>query len=635
MLTSLDAQASAKLRHELLRVNSEFRQKSGILLGVDLVGKLAFSLGGLIGLSPLLKELQNLLLGYLHPYPPFRPTGDTWGRVLTPVGCGRKRAPRRTGGGLTAQNEGRRGVPVARRRFLAGAVAAGGLVFGCEPTRDGHVGGPGPESRRRSPEPTPEGDGPFTLGVASGEPRPEGVVLWTRLAREPLNGGGMPQRDLEVEWEVAEDERFSKVVARGTALSTPRLAHSVHITLDTLRPARWYWYRFRFGRGLSPMGRTRTAPAAGSQPDHFRFAFVSCQDYQAGLYTAYEHLAGEDLDLVVHLGDYIYEYGVRPDHPVRKHEGPEVTDLEGYRNRHALYRSDPHLQRAHASFPWIVTWDDHEVENDYAALSAQVAQSPESFARRRAAAYRAYYEHMPLRLTSLPRGPDMRIYRQAQFGNLLQITMLDTRQYRSNQPCGGTIQPRCGDALSETQTMTGPEQERWLLRNLEASHARWNMIGQQTMLGQYKAGEGSDALFNMDAWDGYAAARERLLQFMAQRKPSNPVVITGDLHSSWVNDLVTNFDDENSAIVGTELVGPSVTSELPQPFALGVELALPDNPHTRFFEGTSHGYVLCDIDPLSMRSDYRVVSSVIEPGGSISTLASFQITDGRPGGEQH
>lgn len=528
---------------------------------------------------------------------------------------------------MAAQSSDRRPAPVARRRFLAGAVALGGLALGCEPTSDNRDRAS--TSERDSPEP----DSPFTLGVASGEPRPEGVVLWTRLAREPLNGGGMPRHDLQVEWEVAEDERFAKVIARGTGVASRAFAHSVHVTLDRLRPARWYWYRFRAGKHLSPVGRTRTAPAAGSSPDRFHFAFVSCQDYQAGLYTAYEHLAGEDVDLVVHLGDYIYEYGVRSGGPVRKHEGPEVTDLRGYRNRHALYRSDPHLQRAHAYFPWMVTWDDHEVANDYADMAVREGESPERFSQRRAAAYRAYYEHMPLRRSSLPRGPDMRIYRQAQFGDLVQISMLDTRQYRSDQPCGGDIQPRCAEALSESQTMTGPAQERWLLQNLDKSPARWNVIGQQTMLGQFKAGEGAEALFNMDAWDGYAAARARLLGFMAHRRPSNPIVITGDVHSSWVNDLKTGFDEEGSSAVGTEFVGPSITSELPPPLALAVEIARADNPHTRFFEGSSHGYVLCDVDRRRMRSDYRVVSNVTTAGAPVSTLASFEIADGRAGAQ--
>ncbi|MBA3350775.1 MAG: alkaline phosphatase D family protein, partial [Actinobacteria bacterium] len=242
------------------------------------------------------------------------------------------------------------------------------------------------------------------------------------------------------------------------------------------------------------------------------------------------------------------------------------------------------------------------------------------------------YEHMPLRRSSLPRGPDMRIYRRAQFSDLVQINMLDTRQYRSDQPCGGVIQPRCADALSESQTMTGPVQERWLLHNLDRSPARWNIIAQQTMLAQYKAGDGADALFNMDAWDGYAAARARVLGFMAHRKPPNPVVITGDVHSSWVNDLQVDFNEEDSTVVGTELVGPSISSDMPPAFALAVEIARPDNPHVKFFDGRSHGYVLCDIDRQRMRSDYRMISDVTTPGAPVSTLASFEIADGRAGG---
>ncbi|BCL36409.1 alkaline phosphatase D family protein [Nostoc sp. MS1] len=475
---------------------------------------------------------------------------------------------------------------------------------------------------------------PFSLGVASGDPLPDSVVLWTRLAPEPLNGGGMPPVNVPVQWKIAHDENLTQVVQQGTVLATPELGHSVHVDVRGLEADRWYWYQFKVGNEVSPVGRTRTAAAPFSSIQKFNFAFASCQDWQNGFYTAYKHMAEEDLDLVVHLGDYIYEYAPEPNAP-RQHIGPEIITLADYRNRYALYRTDANLRAVHANFPWAVTWDDHEVDNNYANFIPEDNQSRQAFERRRANAYQAYYEHMPLRLSSLPKQASMLLYRRLTFGNLVEFHILDTRQYRTDQPCGDGLKPLCDAALDPKATMTGARQESWLFRGLDKSPARWNVIAQQTMLAQFDFDPRPGIqLFNVDQWDGYVAARRRLLNFLEQRKPSNPVVISGDIHSSWVHDLKTDFNNPLSATVGTEFVGTSITSDFPNSFIIPVQNALIDNPHTKFFDGAYRGYVRCQLTRERWQSDYRAVSSIIDQNASINTLASFVVENGQPGAKE-
>ncbi|WP_066423638.1 alkaline phosphatase [Anabaena sp. 4-3] len=472
---------------------------------------------------------------------------------------------------------------------------------------------------------------PFQLGVASGDPLPDGIVLWTRLAPEPLNGGGMQPVNVPVEWQIARDEKMTQVVQKGTVLATPELAHSIHVDVRGLEPNRWYWYQFKVGNEVSPIGRTRTAPAPNNSIQQLNFAFASCQDWQNGFYTAYKHLAEEDLDLIVHLGDYIYEYGANSDTP-RQHIGEEIITLNDYRNRYALYKTDVNLQAVHAKFPWIVTWDDHEVENNYANYIPENNQSREAFITRRVNAYQAYYENMPLRLSSLPNKSSMLLYRRLTFGDLAEFNVLDTRQYRTDQPCNDGLKPRCDAALDSQATMTGAKQERWLLQGLDKSQARWNIIAQQTMLAQFDFDPRSEVqFFNLDQWDGYVASRDRLLNFLEQRKPSNPVVITGDIHSSWVNDLKADFNNPQSATVGTEFICTSISSDFPTRFIESTQAALSNNPHTKFFNGNYRGYVRCKLTRDNWQSDYRVVSTITEKDATISTLASFVVENGQPG----
>jgi alkaline phosphatase D len=476
-------------------------------------------------------------------------------------------------------------------------------------------------------------DDPFQLGIASGDPWADSVVLWTRLAPDPLNGGGMPARNVPVKWEVATDERMQTVIARGTATAKPEAGHSVHVEVKGLQPARWYWYRFTVDAGTSPIGRTRTAPAINANNDRLNFAFASCQHYEMGYYTAYQHLAQDDLDLVLHLGDYIYEGPPVKDRP-RAHNSPEIKTVDDYRNRYALYKGDPLLQRAHANFPWAVVWDDHEVDNNYAGLTPEDKQTPEEFARRRALAYQVYYEHMPLRRSVLKRGGNVEIFRRLSFGNLATIHLLDTRQYRSDQPCGDGNKPACPESLDPKTTIMGSEQERWLLRGLEQSPSRWNIIGQQVMVAPMDSKEGAEQTFSMDQWSGYATARKRLLEFLRDRKPSNPIVLTGDIHTNWVNDLKPEFYNDKSPVVATEFVGTSITSGgNGADVRPTTERMLSENPHIKFFNA-QRGYVRCSLTPQQWQTDYRVVEMVTKPDARVSTRASFIIENGKPGAKR-
>ncbi|RKT88707.1 alkaline phosphatase D [Saccharopolyspora antimicrobica] len=519
------------------------------------------------------------------------------------------------------ENSGTSGANPSRRQvLLAGTAALGAAALttaGLGSTAASALPGAGGQIRS-----------PFTLGVASGDPLPHGVVLWTRLAMEPLadNGlGGMPDRVVPVQWQVAEDEGFRKIVAQGTAQARPESAHSVHVELFNLNPATEYYYRFRAGNELSPVGRTRTAPRFGAQLDKFSFAFASCQNYPVGHFSAYSHMVQEDLDLVAFLGDYIYEGGAkgsigRPHAPAR-----ETFDLADYRTRHAQYKTDPDLQAAHAAFPWVVVFDDHEVENNWAADRSQPDDEPDQdpavFRKRRTEAFQAYYENMPLRETQHAWGANMRLYRRLTFGNLVDFHLLDTRQYRDFQDQD--------KRLDAERTILGAEQRNWLLRNLGGQTARWNVLAQQVFFSQRDFTAGDEDSFSDDAWDNYVAERNLVRDRMA--KASNPVVITGDVHANYVCDVKADFDDPASATVATELVGTSITSN-----GNGVEqnpgdaVQLAENPHIKFIN-RHRGYVRNTITPSAWTADFRVLDYVEKPGSPIRDRARFVIDDGRPG----
>ncbi|MFI6227660.1 alkaline phosphatase D family protein [Micromonospora echinospora] len=477
---------------------------------------------------------------------------------------------------------------------------------------------------------------PFTLGVASGDPSPDGVVLWTRLAPSPLDpDGGMPGVPVQVNWQVATDERFSDVVRAGSVRAEPGWAHSVHVEVSGLLPDRVYFYRFRAGRHLSPVGRTRTFPAAGAAVTSMTLAAVSCQSLPAGRYAAYRHLAAGDHDLVLHLGDYIYEAAGAANPkagPDRRHAPFKVIrTLEEYRIRHAQYRLDPDLQAAHAAAPFLCVPDDHEVVNNAAGdLGADGNSTPEVYLPRRAAAFQAYYEHLPLRRSSMPQGPAMQLYRRLDYGNLAQLTLLDTRQYRSPQEDGPTFQRLKPSAYDVARTMTGPDQERWLLAGLAASSARWNVIGQQVYFAAIDMEPGDAEFYNTDKWDGYPAARSRITGFLHQRRPRNPVVLSGDVHAAMVNDITLDADP-TSPVVATEFLGSSITSEKGNNDLF--EAALPENPQVRYYNGRQRGYLSCTVTPEQWTADLWFVDDVLDAGSPVRKGASYVLEDGRPGAQ--
>ena len=478
---------------------------------------------------------------------------------------------------------------------------------------------------------------PFSLGIASGYPRPGTLVLWTRLAPVPdAPGGGMPPETVPVHWEIARDEGMKDIAASGTAYATPEWAHSVHVEPAGLQPGRPYWYRFAAGDARSATGLARTAPAASASLAQLRFAFASCQQYEQGYFGAYRHIAADKPDLIVHLGDYIYESSWGRDH-VRKHGTPEPITLEDYRARYALYKADPDLQLAHLAAPWLVTWDDHEVENDYANDRSENLDDPEWFLARRAAAYKAWYEHMPVPRTMAPSGPHAQIHARIGYGNLVNFFMLDDRQYRSHEVCprpgrGGSNTldvSECPELADPRRTLLGPAQEQWLEAGLGGSSAGWNVLAQQTAMAQFDQKPGPGRIAWTDGWDGYPAARKRLLDFLREKQVANPVVISGDVHYFNVAELKRDFDDPGSPAVASEFVGTGITSQ-GRPMERLVPL-LADNPHVKFADSRYRGYVRVEVTPQRWRADLRAMESVQKPDAACSTLKSFVVESGRPG----
>ncbi|GHF32729.1 alkaline phosphatase [Streptomyces mashuensis] len=490
--------------------------------------------------------------------------------------------------------------------------------------------------------PTSLSENPFTLGVASGDPLPDSVVLWTRLAPRPFEpGNGMPTEGaVDVQWELADDESFRRLLRTGTTPAPAADNHTVHLELTGLEPGRFYWYRFRTGPWISPTGRTRTAPAAGSDPAAVTFGLLSCQQYDEGYYTALAHLAREDLDAVFFVGDYIYENAINAQAGARNYTGthqlPAFFDhwtwnLTDYRLRYALGKSDPDLQAAHAAHPWFVTWDDHEVENNYAGLISQNNDPVDVFRARRAAAYRAYWENMPLRADRRPTGPDMPLYRRFHYGRLAQFDILDTRQYRDDQAYGDGWKYPGPESEDPARTLTGAAQERWLIDGWQASTARWNVVPQQVAFSRRKNTTADRSPLSMDAWDGYPASRDRVLAGAAAARTENLVVLSGDVHVHYAMDIKEDFDDPDSRTLGVELVGTSVSSgfdgeERPDDW----NLQLAANPHMKYYDGR-RGYVVVRLDRTCLQADFRTLTGVLTPGAPVTTAARFVSEAGNPG----
>ena len=450
-----------------------------------------------------------------------------------------------------------------------------------------------------------------------------------------MQGGDVP-----ISYEIATNSTMRQITRRGEATAEEAFAYSVHVDVRGLKSGRPYWYRFTSGSATSRVGRTATLPAPETSTDRLRFGFVSCSNYEHGYFSAYRHLADENPEFVVFLGDYIYETIEEKRAIVRRHsDGIVAATLPTYRNRYAQYRLDPDLQRLHAEVPALVTWDDHEVQNDYADKWSETFDDPERFLLRRTAAYRAFYEHMPVRpMLSRPEGPVMRIYDRFAYGDLVQISMIDGRQYRSREACyappnkGGThleTDAACPERRDAGRTMMGFAQEAWLYSTLAHSKAQWNLIAQDVLMAQVRVKQNNDYGFSTDDWDGYPANRTRLLRRILDTKVSNPVVLSGDIHSFFANDLRLDFDDQTSPIVATEFVGTSISSYGP-PYDL-ISQALPDNPHVHFFESRRRGYVSVDIARAGMQARMKNVSDVKDPKADITTLRTFAVEGGRPG----
>jgi alkaline phosphatase/alkaline phosphatase D len=522
---------------------------------------------------------------------------------------------------------------VARRRFLTVTAAAAMLAFSTNRPARGATAARELDAARIT-------DDPFTLGVASGDPLPDSVLLWTRLAPQPFaEDGGLGQERVAVSWEVAMDEWFVIVEQEGTATAHPEYAHSVHVDVKGLRSDSEYYYRFRVGSWISPVGRTRTAPPPGSDTDRLRLAAVACQAYQDGYYTAHRHLAQEDVDVVFFLGDYLYEYAVDSAGGARRYTdrklpdvfNRETTTLADYRLRYSLYKSDPDLQAAHAQHPFVVTWDDHETENNYAGSYDEKGSPPEEFLVRRAAAYRAYWENQPLRAEQLPNGPDARLYRRLAWGSLAQFDILDTRQYRSDQAYSDRPHAPGPESDDPARTLTGAAQEQWLLNGWRDSDALWHVMPQQVCFSQRKFDLTAPARVSMDAWDGYRASRDRVMAGAKAAGISNLMVLTGDVHVGYAFDIKENFDDPASKTVGTEFTCTSVASGgngAAKPAEWDTYMKA--NPHMKYFDGR-RGYVRVDMDRDLSQVDFRTVPAITTPGGGISTTASFVTEAGSPG----
>ncbi len=486
---------------------------------------------------------------------------------------------------------------------------------------------------------------PFTLGVASGSPAHDSVVLWTRLVFENEHAARMRQGSVTVRWEVAHDDRFSRMVQTGQAPAPAALAHSVHVEVQGLEPERWYFYRFVVGDAVSATGRTHTFPAPDAAVARLRLAYASCQRWEHGYFSAYRHMRDENLDLVLFLGDYIYEYP-NASKAVRVPPGGWVLTLDDYRQRYALYKGDADLQAMHAACPWLVTWDDHEVQNDYAGLTeGDSGPVVGDFAARRAAAYQAFYEHMPVRasvltraLTGMAGGAEMRIYHRVPYGRLVSLTLLDARQYKDAQVCsrGGKkgssrLNPAtCPSWNDPARSMLGLQQERWLDAQWDSAASReagWNVVGQQSLFGQRDFQHGPGQTFWNDGWDGYAAARTRLTDSLRKNSVANPVLLGGDLHENWVGHIKADYADATSPAIGVEFCGTSITSRSARKANIPAYLA--ENPHFVFANSEGKGYGVVELTPRQLTTTLRVVSDVTRQDSGIETLAQFSVQAGR------
>jgi alkaline phosphatase D len=475
---------------------------------------------------------------------------------------------------------------------------------------------------------------PFSLGVASGQPQPSSVVLWTRLRILDADAA-LKAQSLEVVCEVFADAALRQPVRQWRVQTDASRAHSVHVVASGLQSGRPYWYRFVCGNAMSPVGRARTSPGLDDPVDRLRIALASCQHYEQGYFVAHREMAQRDLDLVLFVGDYIYESS-NPQYLLRKHEGGVPKSLNEYRERHAQYKSDTDLQACHAAHTWAMTWDDHEVVNDYANDLDRNFTDPQIFLRRRAAAYQAYFEHMPLRL-----GPDpvnashMRIHDRMAWGKLADLWTLDCRQYRDHQACldpnrgGGRVVVSC-DALTDPgRSMLGMAQEQWVHEGLSRSQRRWKLVAQSTQMSSSGVNTPLGRSAFTDGWDGYPQARARLLGAVAQAGVQNVVMLGGDVHMNVAAQLRIQANDERSPVVASEIVTTSVTSRgLGEKLLAQIRDSNPDIAHARSDE---RGYTLLDVRPEGVSAEFRTTANPARVDGVFKTQAQYTIRSGVAG----
>jgi alkaline phosphatase D len=508
-----------------------------------------------------------------------------------------------------------------RRDVLAGAVALG-------------AGAAWPHILRAAPQFAAY---PFALGISSGFPTHQSVVLHTRLATDPLapdGRGGIPPEDFPLRWELARDDRFRRIVRSGETPALAAFAHSARVEVAGLEPARDYFYRFIAGGEKSATGRTRTLPAPHREPREFRIVLASCQHLEHGYWAAYRHIAARLPDLLVHLGDYIYE-GAPVLNRVRAHAGGECRELADYRLRYAQYRMDPALQAAHAAAPWITTWDDHEVANDYSGDFSGRAESPQAFQARRAAAYQAYFENLPLPPSAMPVAGQVALYSSRRIGTLADLYMLDQRQYRSAQACpvpgragGNRIAADCADLQDESRSMLGSAQEAWLEQGIARGRGRWNLLAQGTLVSYMDEQPGEGARFGGDSWNGYPAARRRLLGALHRQQARNPVIFTGDMHAFMAGNIGAVPGDPGSAPLATEIIASSISSDpRPQP---QLDDWTRENPNILLAEGRYRGYVDVRLSPKRLEAALMAMENRDNPASAERVLQSLVVEAGRP-----
>jgi alkaline phosphatase D len=521
-----------------------------------------------------------------------------------------------------------------RRTFVTGALAGAGslALFGPEGAADAAR-----KRVHRRAVPLAR-DGAFRQGVAAGQPGRTGVTLWTRL--EELD------RRSRLQVEVATDEDFRRVVARRNVVADPSEGYTINARITKgLRPGEQYFYRFYTCNENSPVGRFRTARPADSQ-EPVRIGFFSCQDYQAGFYTAQAGLAREDVDLIVCLGDYIYERSFYDGPAERKdttgaNRDAEVQTLAEYRDKYNLYHSDANLRAMRASAALLPVWDDHEVEDNWAAdmPGEATGQVRVPFPERRSNAFKAFFENMP----RIPmRGAASQIYGRVNLGANAELFLLDTRQYRSDQACGDQFGVQCAETADPNRTLLGAAQKAWLKDRLARSQAAWKVIGTQVMIMALELPRQNG--LNPDQWDGYSAERRELLEHLRTQGIDDVAFITGDIHTFWAGNVTpTGRQDEagaNPPAVATEFVGGAITSQgIADQFGeqgaiatapLGDETIYANNPHIRFSDQQYKGYGVLTAERDELRVDYRAARSVASAQSEVFTLQRFRVRRGVP-----